>query len=417
MTLVTDFFIHFREFFAGHIIFSIAVLLLSGYFFGVLAEKIKLPAITGYIVAGLIMGESAFDLIHANNTPLLHNLSEVTLSIIALTIGGEFSISKLRLLGKNIIIMTLAQMLLTYFLVAGILIAFNLVPVWIAFVLGAIAAATAPAATVVIVEKLKARGTFVDYLYGIVALDDAGTVILFSLTFAISGGLISSADVSITHTVFHALSEVFFSILAGLVAGFILNQIAKKRKTKNELKIITLGILFLVTAITITLHLSPLIANMTIGMVIVNLSKRNVKIIHALEPIAPPLYATFFAVAGTELSFEIFNNIQLLIAGALFVIFRAIGKYGGIALSARLLKAPNNVKKYLGLALFPQAGVAIGLVLFVQGSPVITKLIAENPDLNSSVVAMVNIVLISVFVNELTGPPISKYAIVKSMKG
>ena len=168
-----------KFYFSHHIIFSAGLLLVFGYIFGQLSEKIKLPAITGYIFAGILVGGSGLKLIHHENLEILNILSEVTLSFIAVIIGGEFSFYKLRTYGKKIIILTFAQMFLTFFLVSFGLI-FLGISSYVAFLLGAIGAATAPAATVVIVEKLKAKGEFVDYLYGIVALDDAGTVILFS---------------------------------------------------------------------------------------------------------------------------------------------------------------------------------------------------------------------------------------------
>ena len=204
----------FKNLFTQHVIFSVALLLLVGYAMGHLAERIKLPAITGYIVAGILVGGSGLKLIQEQNMQMLYVLSEVTLSFIAVIIGGEFSFAKLKLYGINIVILTLAQMLLTFGLVSFGMLLVGM-PIYIAFVLGAISAATAPAATVVIVEKLKAKGKFIDYLYGIVALDDAGTVIIFSIAFAISATLMGAAEVSISSTVLHAFKEVGFSLVIG----------------------------------------------------------------------------------------------------------------------------------------------------------------------------------------------------------
>ena len=401
-----------KFYFSHHIIFSAGLLLIFGYIFGQLSEKIKLPAITGYIFAGILVGGSGLKLIHHENLEILNILSEVTLSFIAVIIGGEFSFYKLRAYGKKIIILTFAQMFLTFLLVSFGLI-FLGISSYVAFLLGAIAAATAPAATVVIVEKLKAKGEFVDYLYGIVALDDAGTVILFSVAFAISTSIISGLNTSFLNSTFHAFLEILYSVLIGVFGGIAIHFSTAKKRNMNEIKIITLGILFITTSISISLELSPLIANMTVGMLLVNLSKKNVRILFALQPLTAPLYAIFFAIAGTELSLEIFKDKSVILAGFLFIILRAIGKYFGIYLSSIPLKIPVKIKKYLGLGLLPQAGVAIGLVLFVQASPVIKN---ASEAIQQEITVMINIVLMSVFFNELFGPVLAKIAILKNLK-
>jgi Kef-type K+ transport system membrane component KefB len=400
-----------RDSFSEHIIFSVGLLLIAGYIFGQMCERIKLPAITGYLISGIIVGHAGMDLIHAENSEVLHVLSEVTLSFIAVVIGGEFSFAKLKIYGKNVILLTLAQMITTFGLISGGLLIIGM-PSYVSFLLGAIGAATAPAATVVIVEKMKARGKFVDYLYGIVALDDAGTIVLFSITFALSAGMISAVEVSILHSISHAMFEIIFSIMIGVFSGVIIHAVTIKKNNKNSIKIITLGILFMATSIAISLHLSPLITNMTIGMLLINLSRKNLRILSIIEPLTPPLYAVFFAIAGTELDPKIFSNKTILIAGGIYIFARAIGKYSGIYLGGKLLKAPENVTNYLGLSLFPQAGVAIGLVLFIQASPLVE---AASPEVKEYIIQMINIVLMSVFINELTGPPIAKWALIKGL--
>lgn len=401
-----------ESYFAHHIIFSAGLLLIMGYILGQLSERIKLPAITGYILAGILVGSSGLKMIRHENLEILNVLSEITLSFIAVIIGGEFSFYKLKLYGKKIVVLTIIQMLLTFLMVSFGLILIN-IPNYLAFILGAIAAATAPAATVVIVEKLKARGEFVDYLYGIVALDDAGTVILFSIAFAISGSMISGIDVEFSHAIIHALLDILYSFLIGVSGGLIIHFAANKKRNLNEIKIITLGMLFMTTSIAISLNFSPLIANMTVGMLLINLSKKNIRILHALEPMTSPLYAIFFAIAGAELDLNVFTNTSVLIAGLAFILLRAMGKYFGIYFGSTALKIKNPIRSYLGLSLLPQAGVAIGLVLFVQGSPIVSNA-AES--VQTEISMMINIVLMSVFFNELFGPPLAKIAILKNLK-
>ncbi len=285
-------------------------------------------------------------------------ISEITLSFIALIIGGEFSFAKIKIYGKKIVVLTISQMLLTFALVSFGLSLLGLSGS-IALLLGCIAAATAPEVTFVIVERLKAKGKFVDYLHGVIALNDVGTVILFSIVFTIFTTAISEHGESIVISVLHGLMEIVYSLLFGIAGGLIIHYSSKNKKHLSEVKIITLGILFLTTAICISLNLSPLIANMTIGMMLINLSKRNLRIIFALQPFTAPLYAVFFAIAGSELSFSIFQDRNVLFAGILFVILRTLGKYFGISFAAKAMKVDANVTKYLGLGLLPQAGVAI----------------------------------------------------------
>lgn len=400
-------------YFAHHVIFSAALMLLVGYLFGQLAERIKLPAITGYILAGVIIGTGGLKLIRPANMEMLYVISELTLSFIAVIIGGEFSLKKLKLYGKNILILTLAQMLLTFLLVSFGLYLLGL-PNYIAFVLGAISAATAPAATVVIVEKLKAKGKFVDYLYGIVALDDAGTVILFSVAFAISASLMGQAELVLSSALWHAFSEILLSIIIGALAGMAIHFSTIKKRNLNEIKILALGFIFLSTSISISLNLSPLIANMTLGMLLVNLSSKHVRILFSFEPLTSVLYAIFFAIAGAELRLSVFADLTILWAGIAYIGLRMLGKYGGIFLGSSALGLEKNVRNYLGLSLFPQAGVAIGLVLFVQASPIVLN---ASPEVRIEIAKMINIVLISVFFNEIVGPPLAKLAILKNLKG
>ncbi|MDP8323183.1 MAG: cation:proton antiporter, partial [Candidatus Stygibacter australis] len=339
-------------------------------------------------------------------------LSEITLSFIAVIIGCEFSFTKLRAYGKKVVIITLVQMFLTFGLISAGLILLGL-STYVAFILGAIGAATAPAATVVIVEKLRAKGEFVDYLYGIVALDDAGTVILFSIAFAIASAEISGSEVDFWMGLIHAGKEILLSVIIGITGGTLIHFITRNSKNMGEMKIITLGIIFLTTSVCISLHLSPLIANMTVGMLLVNLSHKNIRIMKALQPLTPPLYAIFFSIAGTELHLKIFTSSTALIAGIVFIIMRAIGKYSGVYATGHLLKLKPSISNWLGLALLPQAGVAIGLVLFVQGSSVVAD---ASPAIQLQITEMINIVLMSVFFNELIGPPLAKIAIRKNLR-
>jgi hypothetical protein len=281
-------------------------------------------------------------------------------------------------------------------------------------ILGAISAATAPAATVVIIKELRARGTFVDYLYGVVAFDDAVCVILFGIIFSLVSPILTSAD-AVVHAgfsfgLFHALKDLFLSILIGFLGGIALHLMIRKKYKLNEILIISVSVIFLNTAFAMVFHLSPLIANMVFGAVLVNLSNKNKKVFSVLEPVTPPLFALFFILAGTELNVTILTEGLVVIYGVIYIVARFGGKLIGVYIASQLTNAPAKVKKFLGLCLFPQAGVAIGLVLFVKTSPVLAL---ASPVVKEAIDFILNIVLVSVFLNELIGPSISRYGIIK----
>jgi len=251
-----------RELLGQHALFSIGILLVFGYIVGKLAGRVKLPEITGFIVAGLLLGDSVLKVIPHHMNESLSVVTEVALGLIALTIGGEFYWVKLKRVGSKVIVITITQLVATFVIVSGALWAFN-VELPFALLLGAIASATAPAATVAIVQSLRAHGVFIDYLYGVVALDDAGCVILFGVIFAVSGGILNpAADHGAMSVILHAFGEVFFSLIIGVITGIVVHLSAKKMENKNELIIISLGLIFLSTALSIVFHLSPLLTNM-----------------------------------------------------------------------------------------------------------------------------------------------------------
>ena len=403
-----------RDLLNQHPLFALGILLVIGYLIGKLAGKVGLPEITGFIVAGLLIGDAVTGIVPRHMGEDLELVTEIALGLIALTIGGEFYWVKLKRLGMAIVIITLAQLVASFGIVAIVLFLLDM-PLPFALLMGAIASATAPAATVAIVQSLRIKGPFVDYLYGVVALDDAGAVMLFGLAMAAASGMLAEgAEGHGAAVVLHAFGEVGFSVLLGIVTGFLIHVSAFRRRNENEIVILAIGILFLSTALAIVFRLSPLLANMIAGAVLINLRADNHRIFHILRPLTPPIYALFFVIAGTELRPEIVTQIDVLILGGAYILARAAGKYAGVVLGARASGAPEPIRRFLGLCMFPQAGVAIGLVLLVEASP----LLAGISDVYGNIVeTMVNIVLLSVFVNELVGPPLSKYALVRGTAG
>ena len=398
-----------RALLAQHALFSLGILLLFGFLIGKIANRIGLPEITGYIVAGLVIGEAFLGVIPPHMDEGLGLVTEVALGLIAVTIGGEFSWVKLKRLGTTIVIVTLVQLIMAFGVVSLVMPLLG-IPLPFALLLGAIASATAPAATVAIVQSLRAQGLFIDYLYGVVALDDAGAVILFGIVFAIASSLLGDASGGAAHVIVHAISEVGLSVAVGAVTGIAIHALSFRRTNQNEVLITTLGVLFLSTALAIVFELSPLLCNMTAGALIINLSPDNHRIFRILRPLSPPVYALFFVIAGTELRPSVFTNLTILGYGVAYIAARAIGKYGGVWLGCKIAKTPPLIRSYLGVCMLPQAGVAIGLVLLIEASPAMQSL----PEIyQPMIITLVNIILLSVFVNEMIGPPLSRFAIVR----
>lgn len=398
----------------GHPLLSLGVLILAGYLLGRLCQALRLPTITGYIVAGLLLSHSVSGIIGRDTVGSLGPFTEVALGFIALTIGGEFQLAKLRRTGSKILIITLFEAVLAALVVAlalGLLLPFSY-----ALLLGAIAAATAPAATVVIVRELRARGEFIDYLFGVVAFDDAVSVLLFSIGFAAVTPLLAGADGSgaqVLAALGGGLAEIGLSAVAGALAALAMHAAAGGRKRAGEVLLITLGVLFLTTALVTALGLSALIANMVAGFLLVNLAPRNRRIFASFEPLTPPVFALFFILAGAELDLGVFSRGLVALLGVVYLAARFGGKAAGVTLGALLVRAPAAVRRYLSFCLFPQAGVAIGLALVVQSSP----LFSAAPEAVREMLRMlVNVVLFSVFVNELIGPLISRYGILRGAR-
>jgi len=391
-----------------HPMFAAGLLLMAGYFIGKLAAKLRLPEVTGYLVAGLLVSESVTGIFPARMNQSFVIITETALGLIAMAIGVEFSASKMRRIGRATVVINLTQVAVT---LAAVTVAMMLMGMDLPFALlmGAVATATAPAASLAVAHAMRARGKFIDYIHSVIALGDAGTLLIFGLILSFIGKLLGSGGDG-TADILHALREVSISLLLGMTGGFALHRITRDKKGQNELLILTLGVIFLATGTAIIFHLSPLLSNMTMGCVLVNLSARNHRLFRVLEPLTPPLYALFFVIAGTELNLEVFARRELVLMGGVYILVRGLGKYFGAWAGCAVGGIGEPIRANLGWCMLPQAGVALGLVLLIQTSPVMQRLSAAQVGVLND---MVNIVLMSVFVNELIGPPLLKMAILK----
>ncbi|MBU5439926.1 cation:proton antiporter [Tissierella sp. MSJ-40] len=385
-----------------HILFYVAIILLAGMGTAKILAKFKLPNVTGYLIAGLIIGPSILGLIPKDSTEQLSIISEVALAFIAYSIGSEFNLEHLKKVGKGIITITMFEALTAVVLVDLTMIFIFKQSVPFSIVLGAIAAATAPAATLMVVRQYKAKGPVVNTLLPVVAIDDAVGIMAFGISTTIAKSLINnSTNISIYGLVIYPLIEILGALILGFVMGLFLILISKKSKGEDELLSIVIAILFATAGIAIRFNFSSLLACMMVGATLTNLAPNNKKLFNAAEKFTPPIFISFFTIAGVQLNLSILKEVGLIGAG--YVIIRVIGKMLGAYVGAKISDLPQTVQKYLGFTLIPQAGVAIGL-----------SMIAQNILPLSYGAQIRTIVLAGTVVYELVGPLITKTALIKA---
>jgi len=409
------------------LLFLVGGILTIAYIGGRLSNRFRLPEVTGYIFAGILLklilswtGIIAPDRLDALLSEHLGQVPQMTLALIAFVIGGSLPIGQLRRLGRGIAWIGLTEGF-GAFICVGLLILLLTPFVWtmpsidgvspiksvlaFALLLGALSAATAPAATVAVIRELRARGDVTTTLLGVVGLDDAVALFIFTFASATAASLLVSASqaaVGLVEMVVYPLIEVFGAAILGIAMGFLAHWGSRFFRSKRETIVGGLGFVLLSGGTAVAFGLSPLFTNMLAGFTLINLSPRNIRFFRSLEDVEAPIYAMFFALAGTHLAFE--NLGKLGILGAVYVVGRLTGKVAGVKIGAKLGRASPTVGKYLGLGLLPQAGVAIGLVL-------VTK---SNPAFASFAPMMTNIILGTVAVNEIIGPPFTAYALKKA---
>jgi Kef-type K+ transport system membrane component KefB len=387
------------------IFLSAAGLLILGFLFGRLANMIKLPRVTGYILAGIIFGPSLLKIFSENSMAQLEFIPQIALGIIALIIGAGLSFSLIKRLGFRLVLITLLQALGAFLLVLLLLYLFKM-PLEAALPLAAIATATAPAATVAVIREYRAHGPLTETTLAVVALDDAVAIILFGLILTFDLKHLATFGQAAIQSLSTSLLEILTALVIGVVLGLAAHLLIKITKEITDSLIIILGIILLGVGIASISEISALLTNMFLGLTLINVSAKNSDIVANLEKFTPPIYCFFFVLAGTHLNLNIFMTagFALTLWGIIFVISRIIGKVVGAYAGGSISKAPDAIRKYLGLTLIPQAGVAIGLTLMITKS---------SPYFDYRPIIL-NITLIAVAFNEILGPVCTKYALFKA---
>lgn len=370
-----------------------------GLVFNRLVKLVHLPNVTGYVVAGVLFGPYVFNLLPAKEVSSLSIISDVALAFIAFSIGSSFEMSNLKIIGSKSILITILEACGGSAFVIAFCLIFGF-PVPESLSLGAIAAATAPATTLLVAKQYKAKGPVTQMLLPVVAMDDAVCLILFSVLSSISAEMVNGTDLSVASMLLKPLKQIGLSLLIGAAMGFVVAFCSKLFKSRANRISVIIASLFFCTALADKLNLSQLLVCMMESAIMVNFSKEADKMLDVCDRWTPPVYIVFFVLSGASLNFKILPTVGLI--GVIYVIARAVGKYCGATLGAAVTKADKNVIKYLGFTLLPQEGVAIGM------SQLIVNILPKYGDEIRAVI------LCAMLVYELTGPILTKFALKKA---
>lgn len=400
---------------------AIALALIFGLLFTRITSLLKLPDVTAYLIAGVLVGPYCLGAIGIEGLGFttvasiekIKFISDTALGFIAFAIGNEFRLSHLKQTGKQATIVGILQAVVTTLVVDAALIGLHFVlgdklPLHVAIVLGAIASATAPAATLMVVRQYKAKGKLTDMLLPVVALDDAVGLAIFAVSFGVASA-VAGGNVNILSIVLEPIIEIVGSLIMGAVMGVLLTQLEKLFHSNRNRTSLIIGFVLVTVGLSmikfevagIHVGFSSLLVCMMLGSVFCNMCPLSEDLMERSDKWTAPLLALFFVLSGAELELSVFTDIAVIGIGVAYILSRCLGKYFGAYSSCALAKADVNVKKYLGITLFPQAGVALGMCAIAA---------ATLPD--GALVR--NIILFSVLVYEIVGPMLTKISLTKA---
>lgn len=362
-------------------------------------KKISLPNVTGYLIAGLIAGPYCLKLYNSENLDALSIITNVALGFIAFSIGGEFKLSSLKQLGAKIFVITVFEAVGASVLVITTLVLLKF-PLTLALVLGAIASATAPAATLMVVRQYKAQGPVTSTLLPVVAIDDAVCLMLFSILSSVAKSLESEGGFNLYQTILKPIIEIVLSLVIGFVLGIVLSIGTKFFKSRaNRISLVVTAV-FLGVGISDKFGLSSLLLCMAIGAALANYSPVSDPVMDGSERWTPPLFMLFFVISGAQFNFSVLKTVGAV--GVIYILMRSFGKYFGAMLGCKIAGTEKTVRQYLGITLLPQAGVAIGMAQLS---------LTVVPEYGEQIRA---VVLCATLVYELVGPLLTKLSLQKA---
>ena len=402
------------------IFLSLSIALLAGLLLSRLAKLVKLPAVTAYLISGVLIGPFVLGALNIPGIGIISEqiegfglISDLALGFIAFSMGNEFRLSQLKKIGKQATVIGVLQALITTIVVDVALIALhfampNTLSIPAAIVLASVATATAPAATLMVVKQYKAKGPVTDVLLPVVALDDAVGLVVFAISFGIARSM-GTAGVSPLAIILEPLLEIVLSLLLGFVMGLLFTLCEKYFHSRSKRMAVSVTFVMLTVALSglkfeigdIHIAFSSLLACMMLGTVFCNICEVSEELMDRADRWTTPVLILFFVISGAELDLSVFAQWTVVVVGIIYIIARSLGKYYGANISARITKSDPNIIKYLGITLLPQAGVALGMAI---------KAIELGPD--GAIVR--NITLFAVLIYEIVGPFLTKMALTKA---
>ena len=381
---------------SAQVVLSLAVMLFAGFLMTRLTKLVRLPNVTGYILAGVLIGPYLLDLIPQDVVQGMDFVTDVALAFIAFGVGKYFRLSRLRQNGRKVLILTVFEALTAAVLIFLVMAFVFRLSIPFSLLLGAIGSATAPASTIMTIRQYKAKGEFVDVLLQIVALDDAVALLAFSVCAAVAQGMESGGEIRFQTVVLPILYNLL-ALAVGALAGWLLHRLIGENRSSQHRLVLVTGMLLTITGMCTALDVSPLLACMVMGAVYINVSG-NKKVFKQVNGFTPPIQLLFFVLSGMRMDLPALKAAGLI--GVVYFLVRILGKYAGAWLGAVIGKASLPIRRYMGLALIPQAGVSIGLAVLGQ-----RILPAESGVLLST------IILSSGVLYEMIGPACAKAAI------
>ncbi|MCD7775011.1 MAG: cation:proton antiporter [Clostridiales bacterium] len=381
------------------VLLYLGIAMAIGLVFNRIVKKIGLPNVTGYLLAGLIAGPYVLNIFPAEAVEQMDVITNVALGFIAFSIGGSFKISNIKAIGAKVLVITVFEACTASLLVTLALYLFGFdLPICLA--LGAIAAATAPAATLLVVRQYNADGPVTRMLLPVVAMDDAICLLLFSILSSIAAVIANGTELSVGKMLLDPLKEIGLSVVLGAAVGFAVTLCAKLFKSRaNRIAVIVCSI-FICVALADKYDLSSLLVCMMNSAIMVNFSKESDKMLDVCDRWTPPLFLLFFVISGAELNLSIIPQVGLM--GIIYILARALGKYAGATAGSAIVGADKQIVKYLGLTLIPQAGVAIAMSQLA---------IDILPQYGEEIRA---VILSATLVYELVGPLITKLSLTRA---
>lgn len=373
--------------------------MIAGLLLTRVVKLVKLPNVTGYLIAGLLIGPYCFNLISEETLVTLDILTVCALGFIAFSIGSEFKLSHIRAIGGRVILITVCEALGAVILVDVVVSAFGF-PVPMAIAMGAIAAATAPAATLLVVRQYKAKGELTSTLLPVVAMDDAIGLMAYAVSIAVAKMIQNGDGFNVMTTIVDPLLEIVLSLLVGGAIGVLVAVSNRFFHSRANRLCISIAAVMLGVGIAKRFDLSHLLLCMSIGAVYVNLRDDAIQTLEQVDSWTPPLFMMFFVISGADLNVSMLPKLGLI--GVLYIVSRVVGKYFGAYLGCTISKMPKKIRKYLGFSLVPQAGVAIGIAQLA---------VTELPAYGSSIQA---VILCATLIYELVGPILTKVSLIKA---